>query len=145
MFYPYFIFTSCHCINGRGRRVIRISAPDLVKKPWWNWYLNPCGKNFDEVRMAKLAKSTLLTTTLVPWDLFRSFKVCSDAEESGVRKAKGSYRTYSSLVKLQSGFLSLRWKNCLSAKLRPWFLSLQWRTCSWVEYSDDINGKCYLK
>ena len=42
--------------------------------------------------MAQLAKSTLLTSTLVPWDLFRSFKVCSDAEENGVRKEKGSYR-----------------------------------------------------
>ena len=28
------------------------------------------------------------------------------------RKATGSYRTYSSLVKLQAWFLSLRWKNC---------------------------------
>ena len=32
---------------------------------------------------------------------------------SGVRKAKGSYRTYSSLVKLQRWVLSLRWKTCL--------------------------------
>ena len=36
---------------------------------------------FDEARMAQLAKFTLLTSTLVPWDLFRSFKVSSDAEE----------------------------------------------------------------
>ena len=32
----------------------------------------------------------------------------------------GSYRTSPSLVKLQPGFLSLRWK-----------------TCPWAEYSDD--------
>ena len=47
-----------------------------------------------------------------PWDLFRSFKFCSDAKESGVRKATGSYRTYSILVKTAALFLSLRWKPC---------------------------------
>ena len=42
-------------------------------------------------------------------------------KESGVqRKAIESYRTYSSLVKLQ-----------------PWFLSLQLKTCLWAEHSDD--------
>ena len=39
--------------------------------------------------MAQLAKSTLLTSTPVPWDLFRSFKVCSDAKERvGCRKQR---------------------------------------------------------
>ena len=37
--------------------------------------------NFGEVRWAQLAKSTLLTSTLGPWDLFRSFNVCSGATE----------------------------------------------------------------
>ena len=37
--------------------------------------------NFAAVRWAQLAKSTLLTSSLCPWDLFRSFKVCSDAKE----------------------------------------------------------------
>ena len=37
--------------------------------------------NFGEVRKAQLAKSTRLTSTLQPWDLFRSLKVCSDAKE----------------------------------------------------------------
>ena len=112
--------------------------------------------NFGKVRMAK---STLLTTTWCSWDLLTSFKVCLHAKESGVRKATGSYRTYSSLVKLHPWFLSLRWKtwfrqNCklgswvlewktclcaelrkfavedlLSAELQPWFLSLRWKTC----------------
>ena len=53
--------------------------------------------------------------------------------ESGVRKATGRYRTYSSLVKLQPRFLSLQWKTCLSAELQPWCLSLQWRICPWGE------------
>ena len=37
--------------------------------------------NFGEVWRAQLAKSTVLTSTLVPWDLFRFCKVCSDAKE----------------------------------------------------------------
>ena len=45
--------------------------------------------NFGEVRRAQLAKSTLLTSTLVPWDLFRSFKVCSGAKESGGAGSNG--------------------------------------------------------
>ena len=41
-----------------------------------------------------------------PWDIFKSFKVCSDAKEgSGVRKASGSYRTNLSIVELQPWFL----------------------------------------
>ena len=50
------------------------------QKPWWNWYLTPV-VNFDEVRLAQLAKSTLLTSSLVPLGSFRSFKVCSDAKQ----------------------------------------------------------------
>ena len=37
--------------------------------------------NFRKVRRAQLAKSTLLTSGWCPWDLFGSFKVCSDAKE----------------------------------------------------------------
>ena len=48
--------------------------------------------NFGEVQRAQLTKTTLLTSTLGPWDLFRTFKVCSDAD---VRKAMGIYRIYS--------------------------------------------------
>ena len=43
-----------------------------------------------------------------------------------------SYRTYSSLVKLQPWFLSLRWKTCLCAEC---FLSLPWKTCLWAEHT----------
>ena len=59
-----------------------LGFPDLWsgQKPWWNWYLTPV-VNFDEVRGAKLAKSTLLTSSLVPLGLFRSFKVCPDGKE----------------------------------------------------------------
>ena len=37
-----------------------------------------------------------------------------------MRKTKGSYSTYSSLVKLQPRFLRLQWKTCLWAELQPW-------------------------
>ena len=50
------------------------------QKPWWNWYLTPV-VNFGEVRRAQLAKYTLLPPRWRPWDLFRSFKVYSDAKE----------------------------------------------------------------
>ena len=37
--------------------------------------------NIGEVRRAQLAKSTLLTSSLVPLGCFRFFKACSDAKE----------------------------------------------------------------
>ena len=39
---------------------------------------NPCAEFRCEVRRAQLAKSTLLTSTLLPME---SFKVCSDVKE----------------------------------------------------------------
>ena len=65
---------------------------------------NPCG----EVQRAQLAKSTLLTSTLVP---LGSFKICSDAKERvGCRKKQEATAPIQSLVTLQSWFLSLQWK-----------------------------------
>ena len=127
-----------------------LEFPDLWsgQKPWYNWYLIPV-VNFGVIRKAQLpqlAKSTLFTSTLDPWDLFRSFKVCPDAKErkrerereSGVWKSRGSYRTYSSPVKRQPWFLSLGCKTCLWTELHEALvLSLQWKTCSWTEHSDD--------
>ena len=51
-----------------------LGFPDLWsgQKPWWNWYLTPV-VNFGEVRRAQLAKSTLLTFTLVPLGSFQIF------------------------------------------------------------------------
>ena len=45
--------------------------------------------NFDEFRRAQLAKSTLLTSTLVSLGYFRSFKVCSHAKERGGAESNG--------------------------------------------------------
>ena len=51
-----------------------LGFPDLWfgKKSWWNWYLTPV-VNFGEVRRSKLAKSTLLTSTLVFLGSFQIF------------------------------------------------------------------------
>ena len=48
--------------------------PDLRsgQKPLWNWYLIPA-VNFSEVRKVQLAKSTLLTSTLVSLGSFQIF------------------------------------------------------------------------
>ena len=51
--------------------------------------------NFGEVRRAQVAKSTLLTFSLVPLGSPKIF--LRSKRESGVRKATGSYRTYRSL------------------------------------------------
>ena len=67
--------------------------------------------DFGEVRKAQLAKSTLLTSTWCPWDLFRPSKVCSDAKDrDGCEKQREAAVPIQSLVKLQPWFLILRWK-----------------------------------
>ena len=58
------------------------------EETWWNWSLM-CVVNFGEVRRAQLAKSTLLTSTLGPldlWDLFRSVQM---AKREWVAKSNG--------------------------------------------------------
>ena len=58
----------------RGRRVIGISGSLIWSKTLMELYLTPVEK-FGEVWRAQLAKSTLLTTTLVSLDLFRSVQM----------------------------------------------------------------------
>ena len=49
-----------------------------------------------------------------PWDLFKSFKVCSDTKERvGCGKQREATAPIKSLLKLQLWFLSLRWKTSL--------------------------------
>ena len=61
--------------------MIGISGSLIWSKTLMELMFNPCVVNFGEVRRAQLAKSTLLASTLGPWDLFRSFKICSGAKE----------------------------------------------------------------
>ena len=55
----------------------------------------------------------------------------------GCGKQREATAPIESLVKLQSWFLSLRWKTCLCAEVLPWCLSLQRKICLWAEHSDD--------
>ena len=104
------------------------------QKPWLSWYLTPS----DEFRWsprAQLAKSTLLTSTLVP---LGSFQICSYAKDSGVRKATGSYRTYSIPGKTATLVPVFAVEDLNWTELQAWFLRLEWRTCPWAEHSDDV-------
>ena len=107
------------------------------QKPWRNWYLTPM-MNFGEVRRTKLAKSTLLTSTLVPLGSFQIFlrSVQMPEREWGAE----------SNVKLPHLFIPGKTEALVpefavedlpSAELQPWFLLLHWRTCPWAEHSDD--------
>ena len=78
----YIMFSKMECTiplkGAKGDWDLWIS--DLVKNPEGTDILS-CVVNFVEVRRAQLAKSTHLTSTRCTWDLFRSFKVYSDAKE----------------------------------------------------------------
>ena len=78
--------------------------------------------HFGEVRRAQLAKTVLLTSTLEP---LGSFQICSDAKESGMRKATGSYRTYSVFSKTALLVSEFAVEDLPSAKLKPRFWRLQ--------------------
>ena len=63
--------------------MIGISGSLIWSKTLMELIFNPCSPavNFSDVWRDKLAKSTLLTSTLVPLGSFRSFKVSLDAKE----------------------------------------------------------------
>ena len=80
--------------------------------------------NFGEVQRVKLAKSTLLTSTLLPLGFFKYFKICSVAKgRVGVRKATGSYRTCSVHGKTAALVSEFAVEVLPSAKLLPRLLS----------------------
>ena len=90
--------------------MIGISGSLIWSKTLMELIVTPVA-NFGEVRRALLAKSTLLTSSLVP---LGSFQVCSDAKERvGCGKQREATAPIKSLAKLQPWFLSLRWKTCL--------------------------------
>ena len=95
-----------------GRRVIGISGSLIWSKTMMELIFNLSGEFWwsPEGPVSQIHSPHLHAVSL---GSFQIFKVCSDARVSGVWKATGSYRTYSSLVKLQPWFLSLRRKTCL--------------------------------
>ena len=88
--------------------------------------------NFGEIRRAQLAKSTIVTSTLVPLGFFQ---FCSDAKErererereseSGVRKATRSYHTYSIPGKAADLVPDFAVEDLPSAERQSRFLRLQ--------------------
>ena len=67
--------------------------------------------NFGEVRRPNPLSSP---PRWCPWDLFRSFKICSDAKERlRCGKQREATAPLQSLIKLQPWFLSLQWKTWL--------------------------------
>ena len=68
--YHYFLFNPS--IKDEGAKGFAISGSLIWSITWWNWYLTPV-VNFGEVRRAQLAKSTLLTSSLVPLGSFQIF------------------------------------------------------------------------
>ena len=54
-----------------------------------------------------------------------------------VRKAKGSYRTYSIHGKTAALVPEFSVKDLPSAEMQPKFLHLEKSTCPWAEHSDD--------
>ena len=135
------------CLNKRricqkwGRRVIGISGFLIWSKTLMELIFNPSGE-FQwslEGPVSQIHSPHLQAgAPRIFSDLLRSVLMLK--RERGLQKATGSYCTYSSLVKLQPWFLSLRLKSCLWAKLRPWCLSLQWNTWPWAGHSDDDVG-----
>ena len=111
----------------------KLGFPDLWsgQKPWMELLFNPCGEFrwSPEGPVSQIHSPHFLVGA--PWIFSDLLRFVQMLKESGVWKATGSYRIYSSLVKLQPRFLSLQWKTCLWAELQPWCLSLQWRTCPW--------------
>ena len=102
-----------------------------------------------EVRRAQLTKSTLLTSTLVPLDCFRSFLWSvlmlkrereREREREWDAESKGKLSHLFIPRETATWFLSLRWKACLWTELQTLCLSLQLKTCPWTEQSDDINS-----
>ena len=121
-------------LDSWGRRLIGIFGSLICSKTLMEPIFKPCGKfrRSPEGPLSQIHSPRLHVGA--PWiisDLLRSVQMLKRVR---LLKAMGSYRTYPSLIKLQPGFLSLRWKTCLWEELQPWFLSLQWRTCPWAEH-----------
>ena len=119
------------CYNVKRLKSIRngrLGFPDLSsgQKPCWKLELifNPCGefrRNTESPVGQTHSPHHHDGAPGIFSDLLRSVQML----KSGVRNTTGSYRTHSSLVKLQPWFLSLWWKTCLWTELQHWCLSLQ--------------------
>ena len=99
-----------------GRRVIGISGSLIWSKTIMELIFNPCGEFrwSPEGPVSRIHSPHLQDGAPgIFSDLLRSVQMLKG--EWGA-ESKGSYRIYSSLVKLQHWFLGLRWKICLQQK-----------------------------
>ena len=88
----------------------------------WDFRISDLVKNLDGTYLTpgwiSVKSNTLsLTPRWDPWDLFRSFEVCSDAKERvGCRKQRKVPHL------------------CMPSKTAILILSLRWKTCLWAEH-----------
>ena len=116
------------------------------QKPWWNWCLTPV-VNFGEVRRAQLGQihspHLYVGTPGIFSDLLRSVQMLK--RESGVRKATGSYCTYSIPSKTAALVPEFAVEDLPSAELQPRFLRLQWRNLKIQQNSVLVSLKAHFK
>ena len=101
-------------IDEWGRRVIGISGSLIWSKTLMGLIFNPCG----EFRWSSESPVSQIHFPHLIVGVSGIFSVLLRFVQMLKRElGAGSYRTYSSLVKLQPKFLSLQWKTCLWAEL----------------------------
>ena len=85
-----------------------------------------------------------------PWDLFRSFKICSDAKESGVRKPTGSLPHLYVPSKTATLIPEFAVKDLPLGRTSNLVPGYAVKTCPWAEqsdgdeYDDDYNTIFFL-
>ena len=119
------------------RRVIGISGSLIWSKTLMELIFNSCGEFLwsPEGPLSQIHSPHLHVAA--PGIFSRLLRSAQMLKREWGAESNGNLLHYSSLVKLQTLFLSLRWKTCLWAELHHWCLSLQCKTCSWTEHSDD--------
>ena len=90
-----------------GQRLIGISGSLIWSKTLVELIFNPCGEF--RCRRAQLAKSTLLTSTLVSLE---SFKVCSGAKERKWGAESNGKLSHLFTSSKTAAWVSSLWKTC---------------------------------
>ena len=121
-------------------RVIGISGSLIRSKTLMELIFNPCGEfRWSPERPLNKIHSPHFHVDVpgIFSDLLRSVQILKRERERGVRKATGSYRTYSIPIKTAVSVPEFEVEDLPSAELQPKFLSLQWRICSLAGHSGD--------
>ena len=79
-----------------------------------------------------------------PWDLFTSFKVCSDAKERDRgAESNGKLPHLFYPWKIATLVPEFAVEDLPSAEQQTRLLRLQWGTCPWAEHSDDYDNEMH--